>query len=185
MYIFSLDVECLGLYGPVFSVGVSIIDNSNNGDNHKCEVDNLFLRVDHTELIKNNTNEYYYNDHDVKWVDENVIPALGPINCNSLLELRNRFWQFYLEAKNKYPNMIVISDCGSPCESGFFRTCIMDDAENRKWNGPYPLHELGTLLLMRGKDPIGTYQRNPNELPKHNPLCDARQSARLWIENFW
>jgi hypothetical protein len=172
-YIFSIDVECVGLYGDVFSVGVSIMDQTGN------EIDNLFLRADHN-INNNNYNNLFDN---IKWIEEHVIPTLDPINCDNLLDLRDHFWDFYIESKKKYPNMIVISDCGSPCESGFFRTCILDDLVHRQWLGPYPLHELGTLLLARGKDPVGTYERNNDELPKHNPLCDARQSGRIWIEN--
>jgi hypothetical protein len=37
-------------------------------------------------------------------------------------------------------------------------------------------------ILALGRDPLATNERLPDELPAHNPLCDARQSARLLIE---
>jgi len=170
MKVFSLDVECVGLYGDVFAVGVSILDEKGN------ELESLFLRADHNIATGLEDSR--------KWIEINVIPTLGDINCVSLRELRDRFWEFYTECRRKYPDLMIVADCGSPCESGFFRTCVMDDIRKRQWYAPYPLHELGTLLLAKGKDPLANYERLPNELPKHNPLADARQSGRLWIENY-
>jgi hypothetical protein len=37
-------------------------------------------------------------------------------------------------------------------------------------------------MLLSGRDPLATYERLPNELPAHDPMADARQSARLWLE---
>jgi hypothetical protein len=48
--------------------------------------------------------------------------------------------------------------------------------------GPYPLHEIASFMTAAGMDPMATYARLPDELPKHHPLADARQSARLlWL----
>lgn len=170
MKVFSLDVECIGLYGDVFAVGISILDEKGN------EIESLFLRADHNLANGLEDNK--------KWIEGNVIPTLDKINCNSLKELRDKFWEFYTNSRGEYPDLIIVSDCGSPCEAGFFRECVLDDIQNRQWSAPYPLHELGTLLLARGKDPLAIYSRLSNELPKHNPLADARQSGRLWIENY-
>jgi len=170
MKVFSLDVECMGLYGDVFSVGVSILDEKKN------ELESLFLRADHSLA--------HGTEDSRKWIEVNVIPTLDDVNCCSLRELRDKFWEFYIDCKRRYPDLIVVADCGAPCESGFFRACVLDDIKHRQWEAPYPLHELGTLLLARGKDPLANYERLANELPKHNPLADARQSGRLWIENY-
>ena len=89
-----------------------------------------------------------------------------------------------MDCRQQYSDLITVADCGAPCEAGFLRACVEDDLANRQWNAPYPLHELGTLLLVRGLDPQANYERLENELPKHNPLGDARQSGRLWIENY-
>lgn len=169
--IFSLDVECVGLYGDVFSVGVSVIDRETGR-----ELESLFLYAPMPAIDNINTEE------NAQWVRDNVLPTLGNPNCDSLRDLRHKFWTFYMNAKKKY-ELIVVADCGSPCESGFFRTCIMDNLEEREWDGPYPLHELGTLLTANNKDPTAIYERLESEMPKHHPLADARQSGRLWYEN--
>jgi hypothetical protein len=96
--------------------------------------------------------------------------------------MRQDFWKFYESWKGK-ADVIFVADCGSPLEAAFFRDCVLDDVENRKWAAPYPLHELGTLLLARSKDPIGTYPRLDAECPPHHPVKDALQSARLFAEN--
>lgn len=169
-YVFSLDTERVGLYGEDFAVGVSVLNKKG------VEVDSLFLYC---------TSEAAYGLEDNRdWIRENVLPTLGSPNCETLLELRTKFWNFYMDCKRKYVGIIFVAACGAPCESGFFTACVRDSTEDRQWDGPYPLHELGTLLLMRGKDPKADYERLENELPKHNPLCDARQSGRLWIEHF-
>lgn len=168
MSIFSFDVETIGLYGEVFAVGAVILSNENK------EINSLFLRAD--DKLANGF------DDDRKWIRENVIPNLYPINCTSLYELRNKFWEFYTKCLEKYPNIIFIADCSSPCESGFLRACIMDDFESRKWKAPFPLHEIGTALYLCGKNPQTYQERQVNELPIHNPVNDARQSARIWLD---
>jgi hypothetical protein len=126
--------------------------------------------------------EHYTAIHpSVKWLNENVIPTLIAPTHNTPKEVRNSFWNFYSQWKNK---CIIVTDCGVPVESNFFRMCVADDPATRTWEAPYPLHELGTLLLANNKDPIGVYTRHPDESPAHNPLNDARQSGRLWLEIF-
>jgi hypothetical protein len=45
---------------------------------------------------------------------------------------------------------------------------------------PYPVLDVATALAVRGLNPLGTYVRLEAEKPAHNPLCDARQSARIY-----
>ena len=59
---------------------------------------------------------------------------------------------------------------------------VDDDLERREWQGPYPLHDLASVLLALGADALAVAERRPNELPAHHPLMDARQSARQLVE---
>lgn len=70
-------------------------------------------------------------------------------------------------------NATAIVDCGYPVEAKFLIDCGLS---------VFPLHELATLQLKAGLEPGGTYDRKPDELPAHNPLCDARQTLRLALE---
>ena len=114
-----------------------------------------------------------------------MFPHLPEVNCASPLEMRNKFWSFWMTWKTRAErheiDLVCVADCGTPVESNFLSACIHDDLKTRAWEGPTPLHELGTFLFAMGCDPWGTYDRLPNEMPVHNALCDARQSARLWL----
>lgn len=161
--IFSLDVESMGLYGEGFAVGVSVRDPKTNQ-----EIDSFYagcpMAPDHPRR---------------EWLEANVIPHLPKPDCETPRQVRDKFWDFYLRWRDI---SLIVADCATPVEANFFRMCVMDDLENRQWLGPYPLHELATAFLFAGMDPIGSYERMDDEQPAHNPLNDARQSGRLFVE---
>ena len=72
----------------------------------------------------------------------------------------------------------MAADCCWPVEANFLAQCIADNKQ-RTGDGPYPLLDVSSFLVATGSDPLKQYPRLPNELPAHNPLADARQSARL------
>lgn len=74
------------------------------------------------------------------------------------------------------------ADCGWPVEANFLSACVKDDWGDRCWQGPYPLMEIATVLQMAGLDPLGKYDRQPDEMPVHDPTSDARQSGRMLFE---
>lgn len=93
------------------------------------------------------------------------------------------FWEKWMEWKVKGASLFT--DCGWPVEANFMSKIVSFDPENRKWNGPYPMHEIASIILAYGGDPLATNPRLPHELPAHNPLNDARQSARIMLEHMW
>jgi len=168
--VFSVDAESLGLYGDIFAVGVSVRECDTNK-----EIDSLYVGCPLATV------DGYRPDHpSIKWLEEHVLCVLPPPTCTTAREMRDQFWAFY--EKWKAAGATFVADCGVPVEANLFRRCVLDDEKTRCFQAPYPLHELGTLLLAHGKDPIGTYPRKPDELPAHHPLNDARQSGRQWIE---
>jgi hypothetical protein len=96
--------------------------------------------------------------------------------------VRDAFWNEWERAKKRWPGIVMAVECGWPVEARFLAQCVDDKPEARRWAGPYPLHEIASVMLTAGMDPMETYARLPNELPKHDPLADARQSARLLFE---
>ncbi len=74
----------------------------------------------------------------------------------------------------------VAVDAGYPVEALFLAACVADDFATRQWLAPYPLHEVQTAVTLTEYKLAD--ERRPNELPMHNPLADARQSARIWLE---
>jgi hypothetical protein len=92
--------------------------------------------------------------------------------------VRNGFWRTWLEWKSR--GAVLVADCAWPVEARFLAACVDDNLDARTWDGPYPLHELASFMVAAGMDPMTTYDRLPDE-PQHDPLGDARQSARLLV----
>ena len=159
------DVESLGLHGKGFSVGWVLIDRT--GKEMSCG------RAD--------------CDPDAvpgQWVDRQWVAAHVPAppdgyTTRLLATVRDVFWDAWRKAAVK--GAWLVADCPWPVETNFLRDCVADDS-SRGWTGPYPLIDVGSVRLAAGLDALGTSDRLANELPIHDPLCDARQSARLLIE---
>ena len=155
------DVEAIGLYGEGFAVGYCVTDALGQevvAGRNSCEPSRAVGHI-----------------HDYLWVRKNI-PDLTPTQ-ETPREMRRAF--AYTLTKWIADGAAVVVDCGYPVETNFLRAIVRDDPA---WRTPYPLFELASLLMVAGRDPIATYPRLPHELPAHDPLCDARQSSRLWHE---
>lgn len=170
---FVFDVESIGLHGEGFAVAGGIYINGIAQSEFRYASS---PEIAHGTLANR------------QWVRENV-PPIWPREFSSL-EIRQAFWQQWEKAKAEYPGILMAAECGWPVEATFLSQCIRDgnpfnelgskcETWPREFAGPYPLHEIATLMLAAGMDPMATYDRLPSELPKHDPLADARQSARL------
>jgi hypothetical protein len=160
------DVESVGLHGEGFAAGWVVVDDMGGrlgGACYACD-----------------PNEAKGHDVDRKWVAKNIpVPHVG-YNCRTPKQVRDEFWRAWSFAKDK--GAMLVADCAWPVEARFLIACIEDDANVRNWNGPYPLIDVGSVLLAKGKDPLGKFPRLAGELPEHDPFCDAKQSARIFIE---
>src|SRR3990172_8163943 len=158
---FVFDVESIGLHGEGFAVGWVVINDIgaelSSGLAH-CRSDNA-RGTDDGRL----------------WIENNV-PELQGIYCQDPVDVRFAFWDVWEHWKNRGAQLWC--DCGWPVEARFLAQCVDDDPGKRERQGPYPLHEIATLALASGVNPLESWPRLPDELPQHNPLCDARQSAR-------
>jgi len=119
-------------------------------------------------------------DADREWVRKNVPPL--DVTHTTRLGVLNAFWGEWLLLKKLYPGIVMAAECGWPVEAKFLMDCVARDPMTRNMEGPYPLHEIATYMAAAGMDPMATYDRKSRELPKHDPLADARQSARLLCE---
>lgn len=160
-FFFVLDVESVGLHGEGYSPGWVVIDTANG-----AEVDSGRLAVD-TAVC-----DGYDEDRD--WINENV-PHIPPTH-DSLGAMRELFLAVWLRWKAR--GAWLAADCPAPVETNFLAACIKRRLPVSRWDGPYPLIDIASVLLARGIDPLATLPRLENELPRHDPLCDARQSAR-------
>jgi hypothetical protein len=158
------DVESIGLHGEGFAVAYVVVDR--NGHRH---AEGLLACPPASARGRREGH---------RWVEDNV-PALGAVH-RSPESLRTAFWGLFLSWHEL--GALLVADCGWPVEARFLAQCVDDDLACREWLGPYPLHDLASILLAKGKDPLEKRTRLTDELPEHNPLADARQSARLLVE---
>lgn len=160
---FVFDVESIGLHGEGFAVGYILIDAT--GAQH--EVGRYACPL--TTAAGSEEGRL--------WVAQNCPNIVATHSTPRLV--RDRFWQAWLAAKAL--GAVLVADCQWPVEARFLIACIDDAPDERRWSGPYPMHELASFMVAAGLDPMATYDRLPGEL-QHDPLGGARQSARLLVK---
>jgi hypothetical protein len=165
-YFMVFDVESVGLHGEGFSVGYVVV--SPEGEE---------IAVGFAQCSPDAARG---DDDGRAWVKANIPIDPAETCYESPYEVRFAFWEEWLKCKEL--GAVLVADCAWPVEARFLAACVDDDPVKRTWEGPYPLHDLASFRLAAGLDPLGANDRLPNELPAHDPLCDARQSARLLIE---
>lgn len=161
------DVESIGLHGEGFAVGWVVVDDAGRE-----------LSSGRAACLPEAARGA---DEDRAWVRVHC-PTL-PVCCSTPAEVRAAFWRAW--GRESESGSVLVADCAWPVEARFLTACVDAAPETRRWQGPYPLHEVATMRLAAGLDPLATVARLPSEEPKHDPLADARQSARLFIEALW
>lgn len=162
-FYFVFDVESVGLHGEGFAVAGGIYTPRG-----ACQREFAYACP---------PAEAKGDDDDRLWVAQNV-PMMEVTHRLPVL-VRDAFWKEWIDAKAQYPGIVMAAECLWPVEAKFVAYCIKGNPGQRKWEGPYPFLEISSVMVAAGMDPMGDYDREPGELPKHNPLADARQSARL------
>lgn len=157
------DVESIGLHGEGFAVAWVVVNRSGDRLGEGCLAcpRDLCAGTDESRL----------------WVNENV-PSLE-VTSPTPQHLRNAFWHEWRHWADQ--GAVLVADCAWPVEANFLSACVRLNHAEREWQGPYPLHDLASVLLARGADALAVTERMPDELPAHHPLMDARQSARLLL----
>lgn len=162
------DVESVGLHGEGFAVGWVVLNDVGE------EIDARMIACD-PGRAKAGTSP------DRAWVAENVEPTLaGNYTHSDPYPVREAFWAAYAALKAEGP-VELWADCPWPVEARFLNACIDQNRDARNWEGPYPLLDVGVMMRAAGQDAMAIHARYPDELPAHNPLADARQSARLLL----
>ncbi len=169
--IFSIDAETIGLYGDHFAVGWSI----------RSLEDGKELESGYESCPFKSAKG---SDDDRKWVEQNVCIHLPKeATVRNPYGLYQRVWSIWKRVKEQYPKLCCVVDCGYPVEARLFEKCVQIDESARKFNAPYPLHEVATALLMANMKSDET-PRKEDELPEHHPTCDARNAGRLFFEAY-
>lgn len=163
MKIISLDCETDGLYGPIIAIGAVLWENG--------QTVGFGRRVSW--------------EPDSAWVLENVWPQ-----CKDLPQTISPLGAFASWWAANKRDALVIADVGVPVEARLFRDMVAGSFMG-EFDGPYPLHEVATLLLAAGVDPDidrETYAFDGG-VPDvsivgdpHNPVFDARVSLACWLK---
>jgi hypothetical protein len=106
------------------------------------------------------------------------VPNL-PVTSPTRQHMLNTFWHEWRHWADQ--GAVLVADCAWPVEARFLSDCVKLNHGEREWEGPYPLHDLASVFLALGIDPLRLTERQPDELPAHHPLMDARQSARQLV----
>ncbi len=157
------DVESVGLHGEGFAVGYVIIKDCQ-------EVESGVFACDPSKASRDTGTA----GDDRSWVAENV---KSREESPDTFTVREKFWKRWIAAKEK--GAVLAAECAWPVEGRFLNECIDTLPDDRRFSGPYPLIEISSIMLAAGMDPMANYPRLNDEQPAHNPLADARQSARL------
>jgi len=163
-YFFVFDVESVGLHGDVFSYGYVVVENAPQ------------MRVVGRGGLSSIRCNARGTAADHEWVSANVPP--GSRITSSPIVLRDAFWASWSYWRTQ--GAVMAADLLWPVEARFLQACV-DDEPARQAEAPYPLIDVASVLLAAGMDPIASYDRLPAELPKHDPVADATQSARLLL----
>lgn len=162
MKIFSVDAESDGLYGEIWAIGACVYDTSGP------DIEGFAGQID----------QKFVSD---PWVLENIVPVVDLPRFETGLDLLNAFWDFWMAHRD---SSLCVVDFGAPVEAFLFRCAVGINPAARTWHGPYPMHELGTALLLAGEDPDVNrreYIGRP-DLVTHNPYDDALAAALCWIK---
>lgn len=160
-YILVFDVESIGLHGEHFAVGYVVMDRSG-----------AFVEE---ALFSCPTEQAMGTRESHQWVKDNCPPM--PVTHDRPYFISEGFGATWLRWKEK--GAWLAADCAWPVEAAFLLRWVQALFPQREWQGPYPLIDIGSVAFAKGVDPLKTHDRLPSELPAHNPLHDARQSARL------
>lgn len=157
--ILSFDAESNGLHGGVFAVGAVVLAEDGS------VVETFAARCPITGPVD-------------PWVEVHVLPPLASLaeTHATARAMRDAFWSWLASHKD---GALVVVDCGWPVEAGLLSACVADDPA-RAFCGPYPLHDVASLLLAAGLDPLASYAETvlPGEgHRKHHPVYDAHVSA--------
>ena len=167
------DVESVGLHGEAWAFGYVVVDQDGaemECGKAACWLDNAVGLIDDRIWVRQHCPDAV----------ESTTPGARPPACTGPAELRAAFWSAWTRWGEK--GAIMVADCSWPVEARFLAACIDVDPDERRWLGPYPLHDVATARLCANLDPLATVGRLPTEEPAHDPLADARQSARLFLE---
>lgn len=168
-YIVVIDCESTGLHGRTFAVGAVVFK-----DGVETEA---FFGYTHNHVSEAGTHHiaFPHDEDDVRWVQKNVLvhfEGIQPTDVHSRA-MKDRFWKFW--QRHADAGAVLVADVPWPVEAAFLSECIRWDFPSRKWQGPYPLIDVASILAFAGEEYL------PEDDTAHHPVHDARRSAHTLL----
>lgn len=166
-----IDVESVGLHGDAFAFGWVVICENGAVEKHPS------TGLRHHDSAKFDWRSCSGKRDGFEWVAKNI-GAPAPSECLATRrEVRERFWEAWTGWRNQ--GCLLWADVPWPVEARFLLECVGDYRHagyiSAELTAPYPLLDVNTLAASLGFSEI---PRIPEELPEHDPLNDAKHSAR-------
>ena len=166
-YVF-IDAETDGLYGNFLTVAILVLDENMQ------EKERKYAGIKKENLVVTDL-----------WTKENVLPVLaGYEECETEKELLEKIWGIWIKyAKDAY----AIADVCYPVECRLFEKCVKLNEHERKFQAPYPLIDLSSLLLAKGIDPLKERKEMVDYLldgEQHNAMYDVETMVEIWKKLF-
>lgn len=159
-----VDAETDGLYGSFLTVGLAAMDMEGN------IIERAYYGIRRENLRVTDV-----------WTRENVLPVLGDYEaCENEDELLEKAWTFWMRYQQE---AYAVADVVSPVEARLFMQCVQKNETMRKWQAPFPLLDLASMLMAAGYDPLIDRNRllgRTAASEKHNALYDALTAAEIW-----
>lgn len=165
------DVESLGLHGSAYAWAGTLLVDGKEVRTYRCAVDPAKLKLSERD------------SWGLDWAEQHVLPSIRKWDSGltdgvglGFSQISRDFNYHWSQLLREFPEAYLVADCCFPVETNFLSQAVINGTP------VYPLLDVSTLLLAAGENPIANFRRRDNELPAHDPLADARQSARIWLE---
>lgn len=160
-----VDAETDGLYGTYLSVAMIVTDLTAGKI-----LEEVYWGIKDAEKLAKEP-----------WVRENVISRMGDYEeCADEAELLEKVWAFWQKhADSSY----AVADVQYPVEARLFQKCVAVNEAERKFQAPFPMLDLSTILFWEGYSPIADrtgFLEDKKCAQVHNALYDTKMAAYIW-----
>ena len=159
-----VDAETDGLYGGFLTVALIATDWK------ASEIERAYYGIKKENMVVKDA-----------WVKENVLPKMGIYEeCVDETELFAKVWDFWLKYQKE---AYAICDVGYPVEMRLFEKCVLLNEEERKWEAPFPMLDLSSILIAKGYAPLIDKEKMLEDFMEereHCALYDVESTMAVW-----
>lgn len=165
----GLDAKSVGLYGDLYDIALVIFNACGKDQKGSWRIWQEFEKAKGLP-------------EDIAYRRKYALSAYPKSKDCTDVQAGEELWQIInLLAQNQ---TLFASWTPYPVDFRAIKMAIEPNLKERQLKGPYPLHDLGTLLQLSHCDPIGDYERTKEEEQTKHPVSGAHQCVRLFCEHY-